>query len=137
VVDDCGVQALKGIERPVQLYRVIQPSGVRGRFEAAAAAGGLTPFVGREDELRSLMNASRSSKYFLIRAVISNSLSPSSYAGDTSGRARSIRTNTAVLIRRRPPIRKFDAAAPVKVQRLLEARSFAAEPLESLNLSLC
>ena len=56
VVEDRGTQALKGIERPVQLYRVVQPSGVRGRLEAAAAARGLTPFVGREDELRSLMN---------------------------------------------------------------------------------
>jgi len=54
VVEDLGAQPLKGIERPVQLYRVIRPSGIRGRFEAAAAAGGLTPFVGREDELRSL-----------------------------------------------------------------------------------
>ena len=56
MVEDRGAQALKGIERPVQLYRVIQPSGVRGRLEAAAAARGLTPFVGREDELRLLMN---------------------------------------------------------------------------------
>ncbi len=56
VVEDRGVQALKGIERSVPLYRVVQPSGVRGRLEAAAAAHGLTPFVGREDELRSLMN---------------------------------------------------------------------------------
>ena len=56
VVDQLGAQALKGIERPVQLYRVIQPSGVRGRLEAAAATRGLTPFVGREDELRLLMN---------------------------------------------------------------------------------
>src|SRR5713101_689970 len=56
VVEDRGAQAFKGIERPVQLYRVVQPSGVRGRLEAAAAARGLTPFVGREDELRLLMN---------------------------------------------------------------------------------
>src|SRR6202030_3037114 len=56
VVDQLGAQALKGIERPLQLYRVIQPSGVRGRLEAAAAARGLTSFVGREDELRLLMN---------------------------------------------------------------------------------
>src|ERR1700730_13949050 len=57
VVEDRGAQALKGIERPIQLYRVIQPSGVRGRLEAAAAASrALTPFVGREDELRLLMN---------------------------------------------------------------------------------
>jgi len=45
VVEDRGAQALKGIERPVQLYRVVQPSGVRGRLEAGAAARGLTPFV--------------------------------------------------------------------------------------------
>jgi hypothetical protein len=56
VVEDRGAQALKGIERPIQLYRVIRPSGVRGRLEAMAAAHGLTPFVGRDDELRSLMN---------------------------------------------------------------------------------
>ena len=56
VVEDLGAQTLKGIERPLRLYRVIRPSGMRGRFEAAAAAGGLTPFVGREDELRSLMS---------------------------------------------------------------------------------
>src|SRR5712692_10597604 len=56
VVDQLGAQALKGIERPVQLYRLIQPSRVRGRLEAAAASRGLTPFVGREDELRLLMS---------------------------------------------------------------------------------
>src|ERR1700681_4707848 len=56
VVEDRGAQALKGIERPIQLYRVIQPSGVRGRLEAIAAARGLTPFVGREDELRLLLS---------------------------------------------------------------------------------
>jgi class 3 adenylate cyclase len=56
VVEDRRAQALKGIERPVQLYRVVQPSGVRGRLEAVAASRGLTPFVGREDELRLLMS---------------------------------------------------------------------------------
>jgi tetratricopeptide (TPR) repeat protein len=56
VVEDLGTRDLKGIERPVQLYRVIQPSGVRGRLQAVAAARGLTPFVGREDELRTLTN---------------------------------------------------------------------------------
>src|SRR5262249_32388606 len=56
VVQDREAQALKGIERPVQVYRVVQPSGVRDRLEAAAATRALTPFVGREDELRLLMN---------------------------------------------------------------------------------
>ena len=56
IVEDRGAQALKGIEQPLQLYRVIRPSGVRGRLEAAAASRGLTPFVGREDELRLIMS---------------------------------------------------------------------------------
>jgi class 3 adenylate cyclase len=56
VAENRGAQALKGIERPVQLYRLVQPSGMRGRFEAAAATRGLTPFVGREDELRLLIS---------------------------------------------------------------------------------
>jgi class 3 adenylate cyclase len=55
VVEGRGAPELKGIERPLQLYQLLQPSGVRGRLEAAAAVRGLTPFVGREDELRSLM----------------------------------------------------------------------------------
>ncbi len=56
VIGDRGAQALKGIDRPIQLYRVVQPSGVRGRLDARAATRGLTPFVGREDELRSLIH---------------------------------------------------------------------------------
>jgi class 3 adenylate cyclase/tetratricopeptide (TPR) repeat protein len=56
VVEDRGKQTLKGIEQPVQLYRVVQPSRARGRLDATAASRGLTPFVGREDELRLLMN---------------------------------------------------------------------------------
>jgi class 3 adenylate cyclase/tetratricopeptide (TPR) repeat protein len=53
VVEDRGTQALKGAGEPLQLYRVVQGSGVRGRLHAAAARG-LTPFVGREDERRLL-----------------------------------------------------------------------------------
>jgi class 3 adenylate cyclase/tetratricopeptide (TPR) repeat protein len=56
VVEERGEQTLKGIEKPIQLYRVVQPSGVRGRLQALAATHGLTPFVGREDELRTLTN---------------------------------------------------------------------------------
>jgi class 3 adenylate cyclase len=56
VVEDRGAQALQASDRPIQIYRVTQPSGVRGRLEAAAATRGLTPFVGREEELHLLMN---------------------------------------------------------------------------------
>jgi tetratricopeptide (TPR) repeat protein len=55
VVESRGASALRGVERPLLLYRVTRPSGVRGRVQAAAAARELTPFVGRDDELRSLM----------------------------------------------------------------------------------
>ena len=55
VVEDRGAQELKGVERRIQLYRVIRPSGVRG-LAAMAAVRGMTPFVGRDDELRSLQS---------------------------------------------------------------------------------
>ena len=56
VVVDSGAHELKGIERPIEIYRVVRPSGMRGRFPAVAAMRGMTSFVGREDELRLLMN---------------------------------------------------------------------------------
>jgi class 3 adenylate cyclase len=37
VVEDCGAQEIKGLQRPLQLYRAIRPSGMRGRFPATAA----------------------------------------------------------------------------------------------------
>jgi class 3 adenylate cyclase/predicted ATPase len=54
VVEDRGLQALKGVREPVTLYRVVQPSGVRGRLEVAA--GHLTRFVGRDMELGTLVD---------------------------------------------------------------------------------
>jgi class 3 adenylate cyclase/predicted ATPase len=56
VVEDQGEQPLKGVEHPVRLYRVLEPSGVRDRLAAAAAARGLTPFIGREEELRLILH---------------------------------------------------------------------------------
>jgi class 3 adenylate cyclase len=55
IVEKRGAHSLKGVEQPVQLYRIERPSGARGRFKAVAAHG-LTPFVGREGELRLLMS---------------------------------------------------------------------------------
>ena len=54
VLEDRGPQALKGVRDPVQLYRVVQPSGVRSRLDVAA--GHLTRFVGREVELATLVD---------------------------------------------------------------------------------
>jgi class 3 adenylate cyclase/predicted ATPase/ribosomal protein L40E len=53
VVEELGAQQLRGVADPVELYRVLRPTGVRGRL---AAARGLTPFVGREEELRPLLS---------------------------------------------------------------------------------
>jgi hypothetical protein len=53
LLEERGAQELKGIGKPVELYRVLRPTGVRGRL---AAARGLTPFVGREEELRLLVS---------------------------------------------------------------------------------
>lgn len=55
VVEDQGAQPLKGIEHPVHLFRVVQPSAVRSRLGVAALRG-LTAFTGREVELRLLLN---------------------------------------------------------------------------------
>jgi class 3 adenylate cyclase/predicted ATPase len=52
-VEEVGARTLKGVSEPVLLYRVVAPSGVRNRL-AAAAARGLTTFVGRESERRLL-----------------------------------------------------------------------------------
>jgi class 3 adenylate cyclase/ribosomal protein L40E len=55
VTEERGAQYLKGIAKPVYLYRVVRLSSARGRL-AASAARGLTPFIGREDELRLLLD---------------------------------------------------------------------------------
>jgi class 3 adenylate cyclase/tetratricopeptide (TPR) repeat protein len=56
VLEERGAQVLKGVPEPVRLYRVVEESGARGRLHAAAAAGALTLLVGREEELRLLLD---------------------------------------------------------------------------------
>ncbi len=55
VVEERGAHQLKGIAEPIELYRIVRLSGARSRLSASAAAG-LTPFVGRADEMRLLWN---------------------------------------------------------------------------------
>jgi class 3 adenylate cyclase/tetratricopeptide (TPR) repeat protein len=47
---ELGTHRLKGIASPVTVYQVVEESAVRSRFEPAATAG-LTPLVGREQEV--------------------------------------------------------------------------------------
>jgi class 3 adenylate cyclase/predicted ATPase len=53
IVTPLGPQALKGVGRAVPVYRVVQRSGTGSQLDVAAA-GGLTPLVGREQELALL-----------------------------------------------------------------------------------
>jgi class 3 adenylate cyclase len=46
---DLGFRDLRGVTQPVHLYRIQGETGARSRMEATAA-GGLTPFIGREKE---------------------------------------------------------------------------------------
>jgi class 3 adenylate cyclase len=55
VVEELGAHKLKGIAEPLELYRIVRLSGARSRL-AASAAYGLTPFVGRADEIGLLLN---------------------------------------------------------------------------------
>src|SRR5215471_11702158 len=49
-----GAQALRGVAEPIAVYRVLQESGARGRLDVAHARG-LTPLVGREQEVGLLI----------------------------------------------------------------------------------
>jgi len=51
---DLGPQELKGVSTPLPLYRVVSESGVQSRFEVAVSTG-LTPLVGREEEVGLLL----------------------------------------------------------------------------------
>jgi class 3 adenylate cyclase len=55
VTEDLGAHQLKGIECPLQLYRAIRHTVAR-RHTRNAAVRALTPFVGREDEVRLLLS---------------------------------------------------------------------------------
>jgi class 3 adenylate cyclase/tetratricopeptide (TPR) repeat protein len=50
-VEERGAQPLKGVDQPVELFRVLRPSGARRRLSSGS---GLIPFTGRKVELRLL-----------------------------------------------------------------------------------
>jgi class 3 adenylate cyclase/tetratricopeptide (TPR) repeat protein len=55
-VKPLGPRQVKGLDRPVDVYEVVGASSVRSRLQAAAARG-LTRFVGRDGELDQLCRA--------------------------------------------------------------------------------
>ena len=50
-VEPMGPQAFKGLTQPVEIFRVIRATGVRGRLHVAHT---LTPFINRDSEFRTL-----------------------------------------------------------------------------------
>jgi class 3 adenylate cyclase/predicted ATPase len=54
MMEDLGPRSLRGLSQQVRLYTVVSESGARNRLEAAKASG-LTPFVGRSDEMAVLL----------------------------------------------------------------------------------
>jgi class 3 adenylate cyclase/predicted ATPase len=59
-LEDLGPQVLKGLASPVPAWRVIRTRSVESRFEARAT--GLTPLVGREQEVALLLDRWRRAK---------------------------------------------------------------------------
>ncbi|MBI3796344.1 MAG: AAA family ATPase [Deltaproteobacteria bacterium] len=49
-----GPQILKGVSTPIEVYQVLNESGIHSRFEVAVSSG-LTPLVGREQEVELLL----------------------------------------------------------------------------------
>src|SRR6516162_1312054 len=52
--ESLGEHTLRGVAQPLQVYRVLQESGARGRLDVAVTRG-LTPLVGREQEVGLLL----------------------------------------------------------------------------------
>ena len=60
-LDELGPQRLEGVAEPVAAWRVAGEGGTEGRFEARQI-GGLTPLVGREEEISLLLHRWRQAK---------------------------------------------------------------------------
>jgi class 3 adenylate cyclase/tetratricopeptide (TPR) repeat protein len=56
--EDMGERELKGVTAPTHVYRVLGVTEAESRFDAASQSG-LTPLVGREDEVGTLVSAWR------------------------------------------------------------------------------
>ncbi len=56
-LDDLGSRTLKGLSRPMQIFRVLGESGAASRFHAMKSTRGLTPFVGRAREVEQIRAA--------------------------------------------------------------------------------
>jgi class 3 adenylate cyclase/predicted ATPase len=67
--DHLGTHELKGIEQPVQVWRVVRAGDVDSRYEAKRIGGGL-PLVGRQEELGLLLRSWEATKEDRGQAVL-------------------------------------------------------------------
>ncbi len=58
---ELGEQVLRGVAEPIAIYRVLQESGAQGRLDIVSTSG-LTPLVGREQEVGLLLDRWEQSK---------------------------------------------------------------------------
>jgi class 3 adenylate cyclase len=56
-----GTPALKGVGTPIEVFQVVEPTGIYTRFERAIASG-LTPFTSREKEVGQLLDCWREAR---------------------------------------------------------------------------
>ncbi len=68
---DLGAHTVKGVSTPLQVYQVVGESGMRSRLEAAATRG-LTPLVGREEEVGLLSRRWEQTKAGVGQVVMLN-----------------------------------------------------------------
>jgi class 3 adenylate cyclase/predicted ATPase len=68
-IRDLGTVEVKGFAEPVAAYQVLRPNIIESRF-AALHSGGLTPLVGREEEIELLLRRWRQAKEDGGRAVL-------------------------------------------------------------------
>jgi hypothetical protein len=54
VCQDLGLHTVKGVDQPMAVYQVLQESTAQGRLDVATTQG-LTPLVGREEEVGLLL----------------------------------------------------------------------------------
>ncbi len=69
VCEGLGDQLLKGFPRPISVYRVLGESGVQSRLDMVSATG-LTPLVGREQEMELLLERWECAKQGLGQVVV-------------------------------------------------------------------
>ncbi len=66
-----GKHTLKGISAPLEVFQILRESGVKSRLEVAKGRG-LSPLVGRQQELNQLMKTWQSSKNGAGQAILIN-----------------------------------------------------------------